>query len=145
MCLFVMYSARLFVVYHVFCFVCRIFCSCIRLFGMYSALFAVYSARAFVCLSFILLLHLHVYFHVFCSFLTLYYSQEFRSCFCLLCNLFIYNLRIIFKPHAHVQTMTERLVMFRKDRYKVVGRVAHTRYITQTRLCDVLQFFTAVT
>ena len=39
-----------------------------------------------------------------------------------------YNLRIISKPHARLQTMTKRYVKFQKNQYKTVGGVAHTRY-----------------
>ena len=38
------------------------------------------------------------------------------------------NMRIISKPHAHLQTMTETSVRFKKDWHKTVGGVAHTRY-----------------
>ena len=38
------------------------------------------------------------------------------------------NLRIIFKPHAHLQTTTKTPVKIQKDRHKTVGGVAHTRY-----------------
>ena len=38
------------------------------------------------------------------------------------------NLRIISKPHARLQTMTNRPVKFQKNQHKTVGGVAHTRY-----------------
>ena len=38
------------------------------------------------------------------------------------------NLRIISKPHAHLQTMTKTPVKFQKDWHKTAGGVAHTRY-----------------
>ena len=38
------------------------------------------------------------------------------------------NLRIISKPHAHLQTMTKTPVKFQKDRHKTVGGVVHTMY-----------------
>ena len=39
------------------------------------------------------------------------------------------NLRIISKPYAHLQTMTNTLVKFQKNGLKTVGGVAHTRYL----------------
>ena len=39
------------------------------------------------------------------------------------------NLRIISKPHAHLQTMTKAPVKFQKDRHKTVWGVTHTRYL----------------
>ena len=38
------------------------------------------------------------------------------------------NLRIISKPHAHLQSMTKTSVKFQKNWNKTVGGVAHTRY-----------------
>ena len=38
------------------------------------------------------------------------------------------NLRIIYKPHGYVQTMSKTPVKFQKNRYKTVGGDAHTRY-----------------
>ena len=38
------------------------------------------------------------------------------------------NLRIISHPLAYLQTMTKTPVKFRKDRYKTVGELAHTRH-----------------
>ena len=38
------------------------------------------------------------------------------------------NLRILSKPHAHLQTMTKPYVKFQKDRHKTIGGVAHTTY-----------------
>ena len=37
------------------------------------------------------------------------------------------NLRIISKPQARLQTMTNRPVKFQKNQHKTVGGVAHTR------------------
>ena len=42
------------------------------------------------------------------------------------------NLRIISKPHPHLQTMTKTPAKFQKDRHKIVGGVAHTRYPLST-------------
>ena len=39
-----------------------------------------------------------------------------------------YNLRIIPKPHAYVQTMSKTPVKFQKNQYKSVRGNAHTRY-----------------
>ena len=39
------------------------------------------------------------------------------------------NLRIISKPHAHLQSMMTTSLKFQKNRNKTVGGVAHTRYI----------------
>ena len=39
-----------------------------------------------------------------------------------------YNLRIISKSHALLQTMAKTPVKFQKNRHKTVGEVAHTRY-----------------
>ena len=38
------------------------------------------------------------------------------------------NLRIISKPHAHLQSMMKTSVKFQNNRNKTVGGVAHTRY-----------------
>ena len=38
------------------------------------------------------------------------------------------NLRIIFKPHAYLKTITKTPGKFQKNRYKTVGGVAPTRY-----------------
>ena len=38
------------------------------------------------------------------------------------------NLRIIFKPHAYLQSMVTTSVKFQENRNKTVGGVAHTRY-----------------
>ena len=38
------------------------------------------------------------------------------------------NLKIIFKPHAHLLTMTKTPVKFKNDRHETAGGVAHTRY-----------------
>ena len=38
------------------------------------------------------------------------------------------NLRIISKPHAHLQCMMKTSVKFQNNRNKTVGGVAHTRY-----------------
>ena len=38
------------------------------------------------------------------------------------------NLRIIFKPHAHLQVMVRTSVQFEKSRNKTVGEVVHTWY-----------------
>ena len=38
------------------------------------------------------------------------------------------NLRIISKPHAHLQTMPKIFGKFQKDRHKTIGGVAYTRY-----------------
>ena len=38
------------------------------------------------------------------------------------------NSRIIFKPHAHLQIMEKTCAKFKKARYKIVWRVALTRY-----------------
>ena len=38
------------------------------------------------------------------------------------------NLRIISKPHAHLQSMMKTSVRFQMNRNKTVGAVAHTRY-----------------
>ena len=38
------------------------------------------------------------------------------------------NLRIISKPHAYLQTMSQTPVKFQKNEYKTVGGDAHTRY-----------------
>ena len=39
-----------------------------------------------------------------------------------------YNLRIISKPHARLQTVTKTPVKFQKNQHKTVGGVVHTRY-----------------
>ena len=39
------------------------------------------------------------------------------------------NLRIIFKPHAHLQSIVKTSVKFQKNLNKTAGGVAHTRYI----------------
>ena len=39
------------------------------------------------------------------------------------------NLRIISKPHAHLQSMLKTSAKFQKNRNKTVGGVAYTRYI----------------
>ena len=39
-----------------------------------------------------------------------------------------YNLRIISKPHALLQTMTKTPVKFQKNQHKTVGGVVHTMY-----------------
>ena len=39
------------------------------------------------------------------------------------------HLRIIYKPHAHLQTMPKASAKFKKDRYKTVGEVTHTSYL----------------
>ena len=39
------------------------------------------------------------------------------------------NLRIISKPHAHLQSMMKTSVKFQNNRNKTVGGVAHTRYL----------------
>ena len=38
------------------------------------------------------------------------------------------NLRIIFKPHAYLQSMVTTSVKFQENRNKTEGGVAHTRY-----------------
>ena len=38
------------------------------------------------------------------------------------------NLRIISKPHAHLQNIIKTSVKFQKNRNKTVGGVTHTRY-----------------
>ena len=42
------------------------------------------------------------------------------------------NLRIIFKPHAYVQTMSKTPVKFQKNRYKTVGGDANTKVTAAT-------------
>ena len=39
-----------------------------------------------------------------------------------------YNLRIISKPHARLQTMNKTPEKFQKNQHKTVGGVVHTRY-----------------
>ena len=38
------------------------------------------------------------------------------------------NLRIIFKPHAHSQSMVKTSVKFKRNRNVTKGKVVHTRY-----------------
>ena len=45
------------------------------------------------------------------------------------------NLRIIFKPHAYLQTMSKTPVKFQWNRHKTVSGVAHKRYPIHIHFC----------
>ena len=50
---------------------------------------------------------------------------------CSSCEVTKNNLRIISKPHEHLQTTTKTPVKFQRNLHETVGGVAHTRYVLQ--------------